>query len=72
MVLSIYTAHQYFSFNLMFPGSGSRNNRRQSFLLTDLVTHGPGRVDQAPVGRTRDPVVGPPLVPVGEGRGGEA
>lgn len=40
--------------------------------LTDLVAHGPGRVDQSPVGRTRDPVVGPPLVPVGESGGGEA
>ena len=33
-------------------------------LLPALVAHGPGRVDDAPVGGSRDAVVGPPLVPV--------
>ena len=32
---------------------------------SDLVAHGPGGVDEAPVGGARDPVIGPPLVPVG-------
>ncbi len=31
---------------------------------TRLVAHDPGGVDEAPVGRPRDPIVGPPLLPV--------
>ena len=31
---------------------------------TDLVAHGPCRVDQSPVGGARYPVVCPPLIPV--------
>ena len=36
---------------------------------TDLVTHGPGRVDEPPVGGAGDAVIGPPLVPVPLHRG---
>ncbi len=32
---------------------------------TRLVAHDPGGVDEAPVGGPRDPIVGPPLLPVG-------
>ena len=33
-------------------------------VVANLVAHDPGRVDEAPVGGTRDTVVGPPLLPV--------
>ena len=42
----------------------SKLNKSSSQLFSDLVAHGPGRVDEAPVGGTRDAVICPPLIPV--------